>query len=64
MRLSTPGGLAYPITVSKLRCQVGDEIEQNASLFTYSYKARARDFNEETREEFEVMRNFYAEFNS
>ena len=37
MRLVTPPGLAYPITVTRIHSAVGDSIEQNATLFTYRY---------------------------
>lgn len=64
MRLYTPDGLLYPITVTKLQCDVGDEVEQNAPLFTYQYKSLVTEGSEENKEGVEVERPFYSTFES
>lgn len=40
MRLYTPNGLLYPVKVTRLLRQPGDEIEENAPLFDYEYKSK------------------------
>lgn len=64
MRLSTSAGLLYPITVSKLRRQPGDDVEQGAVLFVYEYKTTITEWNENERQDEEVVRSFYADFES
>lgn len=62
MRLYSPDSLLYPVTVTKLLRQPGDEIEQNASLFVYEYKSQVTEWDEDVREDVERIRSFYAEF--
>lgn len=64
MRLYTSTGLLYPITVSKLRCHPGDDVEQGTSLFVYEYKALNTVWDDVERQDVEVMQSFYAEFES
>ena len=64
MRLYTPDSLLYPITVTKLLRQPGDDIEQNAPLFTYQYKSSVKEWDEERREDVETVESFYANFES
>lgn len=64
MRLYTSTGLLYPITVSKLRCRPGDDVEQGTSLFVYEYKAKNTEWDEDERQDAEFIRSFYAEFES
>ncbi|KAK5168636.1 CTD phosphatase Fcp1 [Saxophila tyrrhenica] len=64
MRLNTPDSLLYPITVTKLLRQPGDDIEQDAPLFTYEYKSSVTEYDEDTREDVERIRSFYADFES
>jgi RNA polymerase II subunit A C-terminal domain phosphatase len=64
MRLDTPDSLLYPITVTKLLRQPGDDIEQNAALFTYEYKSSVTEWDPESREDVQVIKSFYADFES
>ena len=64
MRLYTDAGLLYPITVSKLRCKAGDDVEPGTSLFVYEYKAPNREWDPDKREDVDKIRSFYAEFES
>lgn len=64
MRLSTPKGLAYPIAVTKLLRQPGDDIEQNTPLFTYKYEAINNEWDAEREENVDRERTYYADFES
>ena len=64
MRLYTPDSLLYPITVTKLLRQPGDDIEQNAALFTYEYKSTVTEYDDDVREDVERIKSFYADFES
>ena len=64
MRLFTPDSLLYPITVTKLLRQPGDDIEQNAALFTYEYKSASKEWDEEKREKAETVESLFANFES
>jgi RNA polymerase II subunit A-like phosphatase len=64
MRLDTPDSLLYPITVTKLLRQPGDEIEQNAPLFTYEYKSKVTEYDDDQRDDVENIKSFYADFES
>ncbi|KAK3047469.1 CTD phosphatase Fcp1 [Extremus antarcticus] len=64
MRLNTPESLLYPITVTKLLHQPGDDIEQNAPLFTYEYKSTVTEWDPDSREDVERIKSFYADFES
>jgi RNA polymerase II subunit A-like phosphatase len=64
MRLFTPDSLLYPITVTKLLRQPGDDIEQNAALFTYEYKSASKEWDEEKREKVERVESLFANFES
>ena len=64
MRLYTPDSLLYPITVTKLLRQPGDDIEQNAALFTYEYQSSVKEWDEDKREDVEKVERFYANFES
>ncbi|KAF2173911.1 hypothetical protein M409DRAFT_62130 [Zasmidium cellare ATCC 36951] len=64
MRLYTPESLRYPITVTKLLKQPGDEIEQDGHLFNYEYKSTVQQWDEFEREDVEVEKTFYSTFES
>ncbi|KAK3709941.1 CTD phosphatase Fcp1 [Vermiconidia calcicola] len=64
MRLFTPDGLLYPITVTKLLRRQGDDIQQNAVLFTYRYKSTVEEWDDETRDYVENIKDFYGNFES
>lgn len=64
MHLFTSRGLAYPITVTKLIRQPGDEIDVNAPLFTYKYSALNTEYDEEKRENVEKERTYFSDFES
>lgn len=64
MRLWTPEGLLYPITVTKLLRKPGDAIEINAPLFVYEYKSTQLEFDEDAREDVEVTRTWPSNFES
>lgn len=64
MRLYTPESLRYPITVTKLLKQPGDEIEQDGHLFNYEYKSKVQQWDEFEREDVEVEKTFYSTFES
>lgn len=64
MRLYTNAGLLYPITVSKLRCKAGDDVEQGGSLFVYQYKAPRMVFDKDIYKDVEIIESLYAEFES
>ena len=64
MRLYTPDGLLYPITVTKLLRQPGEAIVENAPLFTYEYKSQVKEWDCALREDVDVIRSFYANFES
>jgi RNA polymerase II subunit A C-terminal domain phosphatase len=66
MRLVTPPGLAYPITVTRIHVKAGDEIEQNATLFTYRYIGILHNQYDEDTGEFnkDKEETFFAEFES
>jgi RNA polymerase II subunit A-like phosphatase len=50
MRITTPENLHYPITVTRLLRAPQDQIDYNAPLFTYHYKTKVLEGDEETRE--------------
>jgi RNA polymerase II subunit A-like phosphatase len=50
MRITTPENLHYPITVTRLLRAPQDQIDYNAPLFTYQYKTKVLEGDEETRE--------------
>ncbi|KAF2720943.1 hypothetical protein K431DRAFT_285210 [Polychaeton citri CBS 116435] len=65
MRVYIPDSLAYPITVTKVLCFVGDSIEQNDRLFSYEYKSWVTEGKAGTLEDNEgtkVQRSFYSDF--
>lgn len=64
MRLYTSPGLLYPITVSKLRCKAGDDVEPGTTLFVYEYKSQVTEWDPDNRVDVEVIRSFYTEFES
>ena len=64
MRLYTPDSLLYPITVTKILCKPGDDIEQNAPLFTYEYNSLVTEYDDDKREDVENVKSFYADFES
>lgn len=64
MRLFTPESLLYPITVTKLLRQEGDEVDVNAPLFWYEYKSTVTEFDEDKREDAPRERTFYGSFES
>jgi RNA polymerase II subunit A C-terminal domain phosphatase len=64
MRLFTPDSLLYPITVTKLLRQPGDEIEQNAALFTYEYKSVSEEWDETQTKKVKRFDTLYANFES
>lgn len=64
MRLWTPEGLLYPITVTKLLKRPGDAIDINEPLFVYEYKSTRLEFDEDSREEKEVTRTWPTNFES
>ena len=64
MRLFTPDSLLYPITVTKLLHQPGDEIEQNAALFTYEYKSVSEEWDETQTKKVKRVDTLYANFES
>ena len=63
MRLYTPESLLYPITVTKLLRQPGDDIEENAALFTYEYKSVSTEWDEK-KKKVEKVETLYANFES
>lgn len=64
MHLITPKGLHYPITVTKLRCQLKDPVKQHAPIFDYEYKSTVLEGSEENREGVPVERTFQSTFES
>lgn len=64
MRLYTPDGLLYPITVTKLLHKPGDEIDINASLFYYEYKSVREEWDDDKRENVQRERTWPATFES
>lgn len=64
MRLFTPDSLLYPITVTKLLRQPGDDIEQNAPLFTYEYKTVTQEWDERERKNVERVDSWFVNFES
>lgn len=64
MRLWTPEGLLYPITVTKLLRRPGDAVDINAPLFVYEYKTTELEWNEDVREEVTVARTWPTNFES
>lgn len=64
MRLYTPNGLLYPIKVTRLLRQPGDEIGENAPLFNYEYKSKVIEGSWDNKEGSEVERTWPATFES
>ncbi|EME80925.1 uncharacterized protein MYCFIDRAFT_115122, partial [Pseudocercospora fijiensis CIRAD86] len=64
MRLFTPDSLLYPITVTKLLRQEGDEIDVNAPLFWYEYKTKIEEFDDDIRDYKVNERSQYGSFES
>lgn len=64
MRLFTPESLRYPITVTKLLRQPGDDIEQNAALFTYEYKVVSEEWDKIQGKNVNRVDSLYANFES
>ena len=64
MRLYTPASLLYPVTVTKLLRQPGDDIEENAALFTYEYKTVTTEWDDVKKETTKKVERLYANFES
>ncbi|GAB7365810.1 hypothetical protein MBLNU230_g7143t1 [Neophaeotheca triangularis] len=64
MRIFTPASLRYPITVTKLLRAPGDDVDQGTALFRYQYQATVTESSEENPEGKEVLRSWYADFES
>lgn len=64
MRIITPENLHYPITVTRLLRNPQDQIDYNAPLFTYQYKTKVLEGDEETRENKLVERIMPSTFES
>ncbi|KXT01669.1 hypothetical protein AC578_2789 [Pseudocercospora eumusae] len=64
MRLFTPDSLLYPITVTKLLRQEGDDIDVNAPLFWYEYKTKIEEFDDDIRDYKVNERSQYGSFES
>ncbi|KAI4722398.1 hypothetical protein E4T48_01271 [Aureobasidium sp. EXF-10727] len=64
MRIITPENLHYPITVTRLLRNPQDQIDYNAPLFTYQYKTKVLEGDEETREDKLVERMWPSTFES
>ncbi|KAI5201952.1 hypothetical protein AUEXF2481DRAFT_25240 [Aureobasidium subglaciale EXF-2481] len=64
MRIVTPKNLHYPITVTRLLRQPQEQIDYNAPLFTYQYKTKVLEGDEETREAKLVERLWPSTFES
>ncbi|KAK5115177.1 hypothetical protein LTR85_009935 [Meristemomyces frigidus] len=64
MRIYTPPGLAYPITVTKLLCREGEDVKENGPLFNYRYLAKREVWDEDVREHIEKELDHWADFES
>jgi RNA polymerase II subunit A-like phosphatase len=64
MRIITPDHLLYPITITRLLRQPNDQVDFNAPLFTYQYKTKVLEGDEETRVDKLVERIWPATFES
>ncbi|KAK3110853.1 CTD phosphatase Fcp1, partial [Teratosphaeriaceae sp. CCFEE 6253] len=65
MRLLTSPGLKYPITVTEVLVEAGNEIRQNAPLFTYRYRGTIRDqYDADTGLYRDKEQDFYSDFES
>ncbi|TKA27043.1 hypothetical protein B0A50_05234 [Salinomyces thailandicus] len=64
MRIHTPPDLAYPLTVTKLLCSAGDEVEENGALFGYKYRAKTAVWDKDVRENVQKELDHFADFES
>lgn len=64
MLIHTPAGLYYPITVTRVRHKPGDEVQQNAPLFDYSYVSRRPVTDKDKGEEVMIDELCYSSFES
>lgn len=64
MRIYTPPGLAYPITVAKLLCREGEDVEENGALFNYQYRAKREVWDDDLRENVAKELDHWADFES
>lgn len=66
MRLFTPFDLKYPITITRVAVQPGDEVAQNAPVFTYRFRGTLKNqYNPDTLEfDLEKEQDFFADFES
>ncbi|KAH9822053.1 catalytic domain of ctd-like phosphatases [Teratosphaeria destructans] len=64
MRITTPEGLAYPITVARIPVSLDDPIDQDAVLFTYKYRGKREVYNPDTGNDEPVEVDMYADFES
>ncbi|KAF2772458.1 hypothetical protein EJ03DRAFT_306747 [Teratosphaeria nubilosa] len=64
MRITTPEGLAYPITVARIPVSLDDPIDQDAVLFTYKYRGKREVYNPDTGTDEPVEVDMYADFES
>ncbi|KAK4548741.1 hypothetical protein LTR36_008514 [Oleoguttula mirabilis] len=64
MRIYTPPGLAYPITVTKVTCREGEDVKENGALFNYQYRAKREVWDDDVRENVEKELDHRADFES
>ncbi|CAK4032178.1 RNA polymerase II subunit A C-terminal domain phosphatase [Lecanosticta acicola] len=64
MRLYTPKNLLYPITVTKLLRQEGDDVPVNERLFSYSYQTKVTEFDKDKRLDVDVTKTLHSFFES
>lgn len=64
MRLITPNGLHYPITITKFLRATNDQIQRNAPLFTYTYKSTVIEGTADNKEGSPVERTWPSTFES
>ncbi|KAF2862268.1 hypothetical protein K470DRAFT_281109 [Piedraia hortae CBS 480.64] len=61
MRLHTPNSLAYPITVTTVRCRPHDQVAPGYAMFVYKYRTTQTVHNEDGEEK---PQELFAEFQS
>lgn len=62
MRLTAPDHLHYPITITSLVLETGDEIARNATIFKYDYQSTVIEGSEDCKEGRPVVKTFHTIF--
>ena len=64
MLVNLPASLHYPITITGILKQAGDNVKRLETVLTYTYKTEVKEDTGEFGEEVSVLKEFPAQFES